>query len=168
MRIWLRLGCSAAAWLIFVNAAQAEPLRIAHTVWVGFGPLFIAKEKGFFDREGVEVELIRIEEHTTQYAGLFSGQINAAAAAFQDAPVFSDPDEPSLVCVLMRDESRGADGILATRDIQSIADLKGRSVAVLHGSVSHFYLSVLLTEAASLRPTSRSSTCPRRMPARPL
>jgi NitT/TauT family transport system substrate-binding protein len=128
-------------------SAHAEPLRIAHTVWVGFGPLFIAKEKGFFDREGVEVELIRIEEHTTQYAGLFSGQIDAAAAAFQDAPVFSDPAEPPLVCVLMLDESRGADGILATRDIQSIAELKGRSVAVLHGSVSHFYLSVLLTEA---------------------
>jgi NitT/TauT family transport system substrate-binding protein len=146
----IRLGLSslaAAVWLILVGVAHAEPLRIAHTVWVGFGPLFIAKERGFFDREGVEVELIRIEEHTTQYAGLFSGQIDAAAAAFQDAPVFSDPDEPPLVCVLMLDESRGADGILATRDIRTIADLKGRSVAVLHGSVSHFYLSVLLTEA---------------------
>jgi NitT/TauT family transport system substrate-binding protein len=129
------------------HVAQAEPLRVAHTVWVGFGPLFIAKEKGFFDREGVEVELIRIEEHTTQYAGLFSGQIDAAAAAFQDAPVFSDPNEPPLVCVLMLDESRGADGVLAARDIRTIADLEGRSVAVLHGSVSHFYLSVLLTEA---------------------
>jgi NitT/TauT family transport system substrate-binding protein len=109
--------------------------------------LFIAKEKGFFAREGVEVELIRIEEHTTQYAGLASGQIDAAAAAFQDAPVFSEPDEPPLVCVLMLDESRGADGVLATRDIRTVAELKGRSVAVLHGSVSHFYLSVLLTEA---------------------
>ena len=35
----------------------------------------------------------------------------------------------------------------ATKDIRGIADLKGRSVAVLHGSVSHFYLNVLLTEA---------------------
>jgi NitT/TauT family transport system substrate-binding protein len=140
---------AAAAWLAagLVTASHAEPLRIAHTVWVGFGPLFIAQEKGFFDREGVEVELIRIEEHTTQYAGLSSGQIDAAAAAFQDAPVFSDPNEPPLVCVLMLDESRGADGVLAARDIRTIADLKGRSVAVLHGSVSHFYLSVLLAEA---------------------
>ena len=148
MRGWFRSVCAAVGVLLAGGlSAHAEPLRIAHTVWVGFGPLFIAKEKGFFDREGVEVELIRIEEHTTQYAGLFSGQIDAAAAAFQDAPVFSDPAEPPLVCVLMLDESRGADGILATRDIQSIAELKGRSVAVLHGSVSHFYLSVLLTEA---------------------
>ena len=148
MRIWVRLGCLAAAlWLFLMGAAHAEPLRIAYAVWVGYGPLFIAQEKGFFAREGVEVELIRIEEHTTTYAGLSSGPIDAVAAAFQDAPAFSDPVEPPLVCVLMLDDSRGADGILATKDIRTIADLAGRSVAVLHGSVSHFYLNVLLKEA---------------------
>jgi len=146
---WFRLTCAAAAvWLTGgLATGHTEPLRVAHTIWVGFGPLFIAEEKGFFAREGVEVQLIRIEEHTTTYAGLFSGQIDAVAAAFQDAPAFSDPDAAPLVCVLMLDDSRGADGILATRDIRTIADLAGRSVAVLHGSVSHFYLSVLLQEA---------------------
>jgi NitT/TauT family transport system substrate-binding protein len=150
VRAWFRLACAAlAVWFTagLVSTGNAEPLRVAHTVWVGFGPLFIAQEKGFFAAEGVEVELIRIEEHTTTYAGLYSGQIDAVAAAFQDAPAFSDPNEAPLVCVLMLDDSRGADGILAARDIRSIADLAGRSVAVLHGSVSHFYLSVLLQEA---------------------
>ena len=37
---------------------QAEPLRIGYSIWVGFGPLFVAKEKGLFAKEGVEVELI--------------------------------------------------------------------------------------------------------------
>ena len=135
MRAWFHSVCAAAVVLLTGGlTAHAEPVRIAHTVWVGFGPLFIAQEKGFFAREGVEVELIRIEEHTTTYAGLYSGQIDAVAAAFQDAPAFSDPDEALLVCVLMLDDSRGADGILASRDIRTIADLKGRSVAVLHGS----------------------------------
>jgi NitT/TauT family transport system substrate-binding protein len=139
----------AVVWLIggFPSPGRAEPLRVAHTVWVGFGPLFIAREQGFFAREGIEVELIRIEDHTTTYAGLSSGQIDAVAAALQDAPAFSDPAEAPLVCVLMLDESRGADGILARRDIQTIADLEGRSVAVLHGSVTHFFLSVLLRDA---------------------
>ncbi|HSA82970.1 MAG TPA: ABC transporter substrate-binding protein [Geminicoccaceae bacterium] len=137
--LWLTAG--------LIAPAHAEPLRIAHTIWVGYGPLLIAQERGFFAREGVEVELIRIEEHTTTYAGLFSGQIDAVAAAFQDAPAFSDPEEPDLVCVLILDDSRGADGVLATKEIRSIPDLKGRSVAVLHGSVSQFYLNVLLQDA---------------------
>ena len=37
------------------QAAQAEPLRIGHVIWVGFGPLFVAQEKGFFAQEGIEV-----------------------------------------------------------------------------------------------------------------
>jgi ABC-type nitrate/sulfonate/bicarbonate transport system substrate-binding protein len=91
---WFHSFCAAAVVLLTRGlTAHPGPVRIAHIVWVGFGPLFIAQKKGFFAREGVEVELIRIEEHTTTYAGLYSGQIDAVAAAFQDAPAFSDPDE---------------------------------------------------------------------------
>jgi NitT/TauT family transport system substrate-binding protein len=147
MRPWLRFASIVPATVGLMSVAHAEPLRIAYTPWVGFGPLFIAQDKGLFAKEGVEVELIRINEATTNYAALSSGQIDAVAAALQDALTYSDPHEPPYVCVLMFDESRGADGILATGDIRAIADLKGRSVAALHGSISHFYLSVLLKEA---------------------
>jgi NitT/TauT family transport system substrate-binding protein len=50
------------------------------------------------------------------------------------------------VCVLPLDESRGGDGILAIKEIQSIADLKGRSVAVSRGSLQQFYLAILLKQ----------------------
>ena len=94
MRIWLRLGCSAAAaWLILVGAAQAEPLRIRYSIWVGYGPLFVAAEKGFFAKEGVEVELIRIEDDTATLAALFAGQIDALATATQVTVASNEPDE---------------------------------------------------------------------------
>ena len=80
-------------------AAQAEPLRIFYAVWVGYGPLFLAQEKGYFAREGVEVELINNEVHAAAFGGLFSGQVDAVAGAVLDAPLYSDPDAP-LVCVL--------------------------------------------------------------------
>src|SRR5262249_32475346 len=43
--------------------------------------------------------------------------------------------------------SNGGDGIVANKDIKSIADLKGKQVAVNEGSVSEFYLNVLLAKA---------------------
>jgi NitT/TauT family transport system substrate-binding protein len=131
-----------------VSTAQAEPLRIFYFVWVGFGPLFVAQEKGFFAKEGVEVELINNEIHDAAFAGLFSGQAEAVAGALPDTPESFEPDEAPLVFVLATEDSRGSDGVLATKDIRSIADLKGKSVAFLRGgSLAQFYLNVLLKEA---------------------
>lgn len=147
MRIWRRLGSSAASvWLILASAANAEPLRLRYSIWVGYGPLFVAAEKDFFAKEGVEVELIPIEDDTATLAALFAGQIDALATATQVTVASNEPDEEALACVLMLDDSQGGDGILATKDIQTIADLKGRSVAFGHRSVSQFYVNVLLRE----------------------
>jgi NitT/TauT family transport system substrate-binding protein len=128
------------------HAVRAEPLRISYFTWVGYGPLFVAQENGFFAEEGVEVELINIDDHTAAFSGLFAGQIDAIAAGTQDVLTFAAPDEDRLVCVLPLDESRGGDGILATKDIRTIADLAGKSVAVPRGSLQQFYLAILLKE----------------------
>src|SRR5262249_29042750 len=49
--------------------------------------------------------------------------------------------------VLAIDDSNGGDGIVAKKEIASIADLKGKQVGVSEGSVSDFYLNVLLGKA---------------------
>jgi NitT/TauT family transport system substrate-binding protein len=149
VRNWLRLACAmAVVWLAaaLVSTAHAGPLRIFYFAWVGYGPLFSAQEKGFFAKEGVEVELINNEVHAAAFGGLFSGQVDAIAGALLDAPAYSEPDEP-VVCVLVMDDSQGADGIVASKNIRSIADLKGKTVAMLRGGLQQFYLSVLLKEA---------------------
>jgi NitT/TauT family transport system substrate-binding protein len=128
------------------HAAQAEPLRIGHLTWVGLGPLFVAKEKGLFANEGVEVELINMAIHEAMYAGLFAGQIDMIDATVDDMLPNYDPEQP-YACVFTLTESLGADGIVATTDIRSIADLEGRSVAFAGRTVSQFYLNVLLKEA---------------------
>ncbi|MGH6874051.1 MAG: ABC transporter substrate-binding protein, partial [Aestuariivirgaceae bacterium] len=71
------------------------------------------------------------------------GQIDVSGATIDSILPHFDPEQP-YACVMMTDESLGADGILATRDIKTIADLKGKNVAVNEGSVSDFYLNVLL------------------------
>jgi NitT/TauT family transport system substrate-binding protein len=136
--------CSTAgvAW-----DACAEPLRIFHFTWVGFGPLFVAQDKGFFAQEGIEVSLIRNDDHTAAFAGLAAGHVDAVAGGLQDVVVFSEPDEDPLLCLLVNDDTRGADGIVANKDIRSIADLEGKMVAVPFGSTSQFYLNALLSEA---------------------
>jgi NitT/TauT family transport system substrate-binding protein len=125
---------------------QAEPLRIGYLTWVGNGPFFVAQEKGLFAKEGVEVELINMAIHEALYAGLFAGQIDIMGATVDDMLLNFDPKDP-YACVLAIDESLGADGILATNEIHSIADLKGKLVGRAERTVSQFFLNVLLRDA---------------------
>ena len=52
--------------------------------------------------------------------------------------------------VLALDDSAGGDGIVARKEIKSIRDLRGKRVAVQEGSVSQFFLNVLLRDAGLL------------------
>jgi NitT/TauT family transport system substrate-binding protein len=126
------------------QAAGAEPLRIAYVVWVGFGPLFLAQEKGFFADEGVEVHMINTEGG--HWEAVLDGQVDALGTSINSMPMHYGPDQET-VCVLALEDSLGGDGILATKDIHSIADLKGKTVAFQELTVQQFYLNVLLREA---------------------
>ena len=150
MSTWTRLAGMVAALVLSLgahDAARAEPLRIFHFTWAGYGPLFVAQEKGFFAREGIEVSLIKNDDHTAAFAGLAAGQVDAVAGSIQDAVLFAEPGEGWLQCVLVNDDSRGADAIVASADIRAITDLKGKTVARPVGSSDQFYLNLLLREA---------------------
>ena len=132
--------------LIGAGSAAAEPLKVAHSTWVGYGPLYVAKEKGFFEEEGLEVELIVMEDPKVRFPALAAGQIDVAVSTV-DTVLNYLSDQQGYRYLFAIDDSKGGDGIVADQDIESVADLKGRSVAYAEGSVSQFYLGVLLKEA---------------------
>ena len=128
------------------GTAFAEPFKISHTTWVGYGPLYLARDLGIFKEEGVEVELITMEETTLRTAALMGGQVDGSAGTADEYPLYMREDS-CLRYVLALDESAGGDGIVAINEIKSVADLKGRKVAFNESSVSQFWLNVLLKEA---------------------
>ena len=141
----------AAAAPFFGPAAAAEPLRVAHSTWVGYGPFYIARERGFFADEGVEVEFVLMEDVKTRMPALAAGRVDAAATTVDTVLGFHTARRP-LRYLFAVDDSRGGDGIVARASIRTVAGLKGRRVAFLEGSVSQFYLGVLLMRAGlSLR-----------------
>jgi NitT/TauT family transport system substrate-binding protein len=128
------------------GSASAEPLKLGHSTWVGYGPLYIAQEKGFFADEGVEVELIVMEDPKIRFPALAAGQIDVAVTTVDTMLNFLNENQ-GYVYLFALDDSKGGDGIVANKEIASVADLEGKSVAYAEGSVSQFYLGVLLKEA---------------------
>ncbi|MBC8096710.1 MAG: ABC transporter substrate-binding protein, partial [Akkermansiaceae bacterium] len=49
---------SIAAALLVAFSAQAAPIKIGYSDWPGWTAWQIAKEKGLFKKNGVEVELV--------------------------------------------------------------------------------------------------------------
>jgi NitT/TauT family transport system substrate-binding protein len=127
-------------------AGSGEALKIGYSTWVGYGPLFIARDKQFYDQNGVKVELSKIEDPKLRFAALAAGQLDGLVSTLDALSLYYKPDL-QIQAVLALDTSSGGDGIVAKKDIKSIADLKGRTVAYNPGSVSDFYLNYVLQQA---------------------
>ena len=111
-----------------------------------FWPVYLAKEKGFFKEEGVDVELIVVTGLAERSSALSSGRIQALAAPI-DYFVLSAGNKVDTTTVMAIDESTGGDGIVAKAGIDWVQDLVGKRVAFQHGLPAEFFIRALLTKA---------------------
>lgn len=115
---------------------STEPLKVTLPTWTGYGPLFLAKEKGFFEKNGIDVELSIVEGLAERKQALASGKIDGMATAL-DVQVSLAASSIPVQVVWLLDDSYGGDGILVKNGINDVKDLKGKKVAFEVGSTSH-------------------------------
>jgi NitT/TauT family transport system substrate-binding protein len=122
------------------------------TIKIGFSALpswylwHLVDQKGFFDKYDVDVELVWFPVYADSLSALNTGKIDGNTQALLDAipPLDKGID---LKTIFITDNSIGGDGIVATNDIQSVEDLKGRSVGTELGTIEHFFLLTALEDA---------------------
>src|SRR5713226_4860771 len=109
-------------------------------------PVFIAHDKGFFERNGLKAEIIRINSEPTTYQALISGDIDATSGAptglvqsnLQGVPVVSLGSWDNLVSYTM-----------VTREkIDDLSQLKGKKIGINRlGGKSSLIVRVMLEDA---------------------
>jgi len=127
------------------TVATAETIKIGTQPWLGYGPLWIAEEKGYFDDNGVDAELVDFTWDQDVNAALASGNIQVMAAATNTLITLINRDVDVKGFMLM-DASYEADAILAPTDMDSVKDLEGRSIAYEEGATSDLLLNYALRE----------------------
>lgn len=139
-------GCGASKTA--TQNTAAKKVVIAYTPWPGYGPLFVAQEKGFFKKHGVDVELQSIEGVGDRKQAFVANRIQGMATAV-DVAVTAAGEGVPLQMVWAFDSSNGADGLIVKKDagINSVADLKGKEIAFHSGSTSHLFLATILQKA---------------------
>ncbi|MBI1929809.1 ABC transporter substrate-binding protein [Candidatus Poribacteria bacterium] len=135
-----------AVMAISCSKKELPVVRLNIVTWPGYGPIYLAKEKGFFKEEGVEVDC-QIQENTqARHAALVSGQIDLVGITLESV-ILANAEGIPMQVIGITDISDGGDGIVAKADISSIKDLKGKRVAFPEGQPSHLFLLYHLDKA---------------------
>lgn len=127
------------------DSGDLKEFKMTYVTWVGCAPLFIAQEKGFFEKYGIKPELI-LNEDESQGASLIYNNSIQAASCVMDKVVLNYANGTGQKVALIFDESTGGDGIIASQDIQTVEDLKGKKVGIDKASTEYFFLNAVLKD----------------------
>jgi len=140
-------GMTILVLAALLSACAANPsdqsafpsLRIGVNPWVGYGPLYIAAERGFFAQEGVDVELVNTNYDEGEVA-LAMKQVDANAMVFSDAVAQAAAGIP-LQLVWVFDNSAGGDVVVGSSDVARPEDLRGKRIGFSYGTFSQLFVS---------------------------
>jgi NitT/TauT family transport system substrate-binding protein len=155
LTLLLLLGIGTADQRLVPTASAQGPIviRISYQPLPIDAPLLVAKEKGYFEKAGVNVELVELWQSSEILASYAAGDIQASAGGFGPAqmnavskgfnftmiaPLHSE--RPPLTTPLVVRKALWDDGT-----IRSVADLKGHTVGLnSKGSATEYWLYAAL------------------------
>jgi len=120
-------------------------LKIAYSDWPGWVAWEIAIQKGWFKEAGVAVEF-SWAEYVPTMENYSAGKVDAVAVTNGDALVTGSSGAPS-VAILINDYSNGNDMVIGKPGIEKVEQLRGKTVGVEVGFVSHLLLMNALQKA---------------------
>jgi NitT/TauT family transport system substrate-binding protein len=133
-------GCQPA------SAAGDTRITLGFSAWPGWLPWQVAQAQGLFAKHGLNVALKYFDNYTDSLLALQTGALDANSQTLTDT-LNSVSAGAKQTIVLVNDNSTGNDKIIAREGIVSVADLKGKRIAVEQGTVDHYLLLLALAQA---------------------
>ena len=153
MTMMTRLVPSAAtvsavfALLLTTPANADDTIRILTPTWPGFAPVLVANDLGYFEDEGITVIMNFDDDRANVLAAMTRGDIEVdmrTVGEHQGAP--RDENTPGVIIGTI-DELLGGDGVIVDGTIETVADMKGKTVAVEPNIPARLLLQLELKKA---------------------
>lgn len=140
--------------------ADGDPIRVGVVTWGGYaGGQYFNRgfkpnaESRFRQEYGIDVEFVLNDDPSATLKAWKNGDIDVHWWTIDAMPtIMPDLQDFDPVVLWQSDWSRGGDAVVVKRGINSVADLKGKSIAVAELTPSHSFLLWLL-DAGGLKPT---------------
>ncbi len=92
-------------------------IRLSTTTWIGYTPLFYAKQKGWLDEINIKlINVVSLSENMYLYQG---GNSDAYCGTQYEHAIMKDTI-PSLIPIILFDRSNGGDIIMSNQSIQTL------------------------------------------------
>jgi sulfonate transport system substrate-binding protein len=145
-------GCGQEATTSTTAKGKEKNVTIRIGIQQSLGPLLLAKEKGWFEKEfakeGVNVKWIEFQSGPPHFEAMASNNLDFGVVG--NSPVIS----AQAANIEFKEISKGADGLKADAivvpkesKIRSLTDLKGKKIAVAKGSSGFNFLYKALEHA---------------------
>ena len=149
MKLKLILAAAGLAMLAAPASAQTK-VNIGISGWTGFAPLTLAKEAGIFAKNGLDVTIKKIPQ-ASRHLAIASGDIQCAATTVETWIVWN-ANGVATTQLFQLDKSYGADGLVVRGNVNSIKDLKGKTVAASAPGTSPYFLLAWFLKKNGLSP----------------
>ncbi len=110
-----------------LKVSEDKTIRIAINEWPGYAHAFLAQEKGFFEKNDVNVELVFDRDYTTSQQRFIDGEVDGVFEVLPDTMFRNTIGLPSKVVYIM-DYSVSGDVIVGS--VNSIEELMGQTIGV--------------------------------------
>ncbi len=147
MKRFLASTVFAASFALSMQAHAADRIRMLAPTWLGFAPVHVANDLGYFSAMGLEVEFKFEDDRANVMAAMARGDIEVDARTvgeYQGRP--RNPQTPDVIIGTI-DQSVGGDGVITDGAVKSVADLKNKTVAAEPNIPARLLLQLELKKA---------------------
>ncbi len=136
-----------SALVISCSPKTNTSIRLGVNVWPGYEYLFLARKLGYYEEEGLNLQLVETGSLDDLRRAFERGKLDGmASSAIEVVQAAANTGRVAKI-FMVPDFSNGADVIIAKTPIQRIADLKGKRVGLEMASLGQFMVARALQES---------------------
>ncbi len=140
------IGCKKQSEDSGISDAGDNKLTAIYSYWPPDMMVYLADKKGFFEEEGLDVNLVKVDGISDAAEKRKTQEIHVWAYPILDfIKEIVDNKEAESRVFLIEDFSEGADGLISYT-LSDIGQLVGKKIGAESGTVGEYFLNIVLTD----------------------